>query len=385
MFKRPFRLIAIGIGVICAALIAWNLVLPAIISKAMKSYTRPPVTVSASPVVRAAWTPQIDAVGTARAAQGADISVQIAGIVKAIKFKPNDTVKTGQLLVQIDDAVEQANIATARANIRLYQSQLERTLALKKTGYAAQATVDAAQNQLDLAKSDLQKQQATADLKAIKAPFDGVIGIARIDVGQFVSVGTPVTTVQDLKHIKVDFTVPEQSAAVLTTGLPVKLGSAPDALEFTGTVLGIDPKVDPSTRQANVQALVDNPDSRIAPGQFLRVVVQLPAQSDVLQLPQTAIVPSLYGDSVYVATNDAPPAAPGQTAPPSKPGSLYAKQVFVKTGRRVAGKVEIVSGLNPTDVVVWAGQNKLQPGVSLIIDNSIDPAKLASSGQGKYR
>src|SRR5262249_10470527 len=149
-----FRLIAIGVAVLCAALIAWNFLGPMVkfmMGGGAKAFERPPVTISASPVTKAPWTPIVEAVGTARAAQGADIAVQVAGTVKAVNFKPNQHAAKGDLLVQIDDSVEQAGMLAAQANIKLYTVQLERWQKLYASGYAASAAGDVAKSQLEIA------------------------------------------------------------------------------------------------------------------------------------------------------------------------------------------------------------------------------------------
>ena len=336
-----------------------------------------------------AWHPGIEAVGTARAAQGADVAVEAAGVVKAIKFNPNDRAKSGQLLVQIDDAVERADLVAAEANARLYTSQLARAQALRGKGFVSQAGIDAVQAQLAVANSARQRANAVIDQKSIEARFDGTLGIARVDVGQYVTVGIVVVTLQDLDRMKVDFTIPEQSAAALKLGQPARFGAEKSNLSYTGRIVGVDPKTDPASRLIAVQAEVANANGQIRPGQFLAVRVDLPVEANVIALPQTAVMTSLYGDYVFViGPADPPPQqepARGTAVAAPKGGlaPLVAKQIFVTLGRRDGRRIEIVKGLKTGDKVVSAGQNRLQNGAAVTIGASAcSKARARSGGAG---
>jgi membrane fusion protein (multidrug efflux system) len=184
--------------------------------------------------------------------------------------------------------------------------------------------------------------------------------------------GTVVATFQDLSGMKVEFRIPEQFADRLKLDQPVKVGASEDNLGFKGKIIGIDPRIDPQTRLLSVQALVaenriENKDDTILPGQFLQVRVELPAEDNVVTVPQTAVITSLFGDYVYIVNDE------------TKDGKSrkVVKQSFIKAGRRDGGVVEIVSGLQAGQTVVVAGQNKLQSGSVVTIDNSIDVTRLA--------
>jgi membrane fusion protein (multidrug efflux system) len=197
-----------------------------------------------------------------------------------------------------------------------------------------------------------------------------------------VQAGTVVATLQNLDKMKVDFTIPEQSLASVKIGQPAKFGQSADNMTLTGTITGIDPKIDPQTRLVSLQAVIDNPQHSLRPGQFIRILVELPPEDGVIALPQTAVVASLYGDYVFTvepapAKPDAKPAAEG-AAP--QPPALVAKQVFVKTGRRSFRDIEILSGVKAGDQVVSAGQNRLSANAPVKIDNTIDPSTAAIEG-----
>ncbi len=372
---RGYLLVAI-VGVVSALLIVYHFFMQGMIASFMANQQRPPIAVSAVKATSGNWTPGIDAVGTAKAAMGADIAVEAPGVVKAIAFTPNQKATRDQLLVQIDDTIEQADIIAAEANIKLSQSEVDRIQALVRRGASPQATLDNAIAASETARASYAKLKAVLDQKAIEAPFDGVVGVPRVVVGQYVTAGTIVVTLQDVDRILVDFTVPEQSAALLRKDQKVLFGVTADAMNFTGTLTGFDPKVNPQTRLISAQALIDSPDGRILPGQFVRVRVQLPEETGVVSLPETAVVPSLYGDYVFKIVTEPPP----EGSPEGAEARQVVRQTFVKAGRRDAGRVEIVEGLAEGDQVVVAGQNRIQNGATVAIADDVVPSRPAKNG-----
>lgn len=332
---------------------------------------KPPVQIISTVEVTArAWQPGITAIGTARAAQGVQLAVQASGLVKNIRFKANDKVKAGEVLVQLDDAVERAELNNARTAVNINEIALGRSQTLKRKGFDSQAALDTAQGALEAARGKLASTQAVIDTKALKAPFNGTIGIPAIDLGQYVSAGTVVATLQDLDNMVVDFTVPEQTVQHISLGQKVLFGLTEDQLNLTGEITGIDPRGDPQTRLVNVRArIAASADQGIIPGRFVQVRVQLPEEPDVVAVPQTAVVTSLYGNYAYKVVPDTRQGATGDT--------MLLQQVFVKSGRLDGGNVEVIDGLAAGDVIVSAGQNKLQPGASVKVDNSIDITKPA--------
>ncbi|WP_114943107.1 efflux RND transporter periplasmic adaptor subunit [Microvirga calopogonii] len=360
-------ILAIGL---CAGLIWFNFFRDKMITQFFATMQQPPQVISAAKVESKTWTPSISAIGTAKAANGVELAFETAGIVSEIKFKANQNVRQGEVLVQLDDSVERADIQDVQANVKTAESSFERAKTLSTRGYGTEANLDQASALLAAARSRLARLQATIEQKALKAPFSGVIGIPRVDVGQYLQPGTVIASFQDLSSMKVDFTVPEQRASEVRLGQEIHLGTTEGNLPFKGHVIGKDPRVDPKTRLVSVQALVeDNKDGTILPGQFLHVEVVLPAQPNVMTVPQTAVIASLYGDYVYTIDEEQKDGKP----------VLIAKQVFVKTGRRRGGALEIVSGVNPGQQVVASGQNKLQSGAAVKIDNTIDVTKLDAS------
>jgi len=376
--------IVLLVALICGGIIWFNFFRDKMIANFFAHFPVPTVTVSDIEVKPVTWTPGVDAVGTVSAAEGVDVATQVGGVVKAIDFKANDKVQSGALLVQIDDSVDRAGLAAAVSTVAVSQDALTRAQALVDRNVGTVADLQTAQNKLDQARGSLDQLKATIAQKAITAPFSGTVGIPKIDVGQYLQAGTVVATLQNLDNMKVDFTVPEQQVSSVKIGQPVKVGLTDNAMTLSGTITGIDPKIDPTSRLVSVQAKVANTGALLKPGQFVHVRAELPAEPNVISLPQTAVTISLYGSYVYqvvpapaepatataTATATAAAAPATASAAPAAP-NLVAKQIFVQTGRRSSDQIEIVKGVDPGMEIVTAGQNKLSNGSAIAIDNSV--------------
>ncbi|MFN3547439.1 MAG: efflux RND transporter periplasmic adaptor subunit [Mesorhizobium sp.] len=326
----------------------------------------PVSTVEVAPIT---WTPGIRAIGTVGASRGVDLSVETTGIVKAIEFEANQRVEQGDLLVQLDNTQQQADLAAQRAQAALDVQNLVRAQELQKRGVGSETTVEQAQASASASAAQVEKLEAVLEQKRLVAPFAGTLGIPRIDVGQYLAPGTTVATLQNLDVLRADFSIPEQSLGLVQIGQPVRFGVTETDMPFNGRIIGIEPKVDAATRLVLIRAEISNPDGKLAPGQFVQVQVQLPEEDDVIAVPQTAVVTSLYGDYVYVVRP-----AEGDGAAEG----LVARQIFVKPGRRSDGRIEIMEGLSGGDIVVTAGQNRLNNGSPVIIDNTVQPQALAA-------
>jgi len=402
MIKR-FIIALILLIIICGGIIGFNIFRDRAIEQFFANMPVAAMTVSSQTVEPITWTPGIEALGTVSASEGVDLTVETPGIVKEIKFSPNQQVKAGDVLVQLDDAAERADLAATKAQAALDQTSLDRASVLQKRGVGSDVTVDSARAAADASASQVLKLQALLDQKQLRAPFSGTIGIRRIDIGQYLSPGTIVATLQDLDTLYVDFSVPEQNLDLLKIGGNVRFGTTTDNLPFSGKIIGIEPKVDPVSRLVKVRAEVSNSEGKLSPGQFVQARVMLPEEKNVIALSQTAVVSSLYGDYVFVirppepangqaasAASEAKPAAEGKPAETDKSKdtskaapeakkepSLVARQIFVKTGRRSNGLVEIIEGVSPGDQVVTAGQNRLSNNTPVTIDNTVNPANPA--------
>ncbi|WP_095089257.1 efflux RND transporter periplasmic adaptor subunit [Mesorhizobium sophorae] len=430
MFKRILRIVIIALVllvlfVVVGGIVGFNFLRDNGIKQYFATMKPPAATVSTTIAKPSTWTPGVEAIGTVRAVRGVDLTVETTGIVKEILFHANQKVAEGAVLLQLDGAVERADLEATKAQVAVVQMALTRAIELQRRGVNADATLDTARATASATAAQVNKLQAVLDQKQLTAPFSGTVGIPRIDLGQYLAPGTVVVTLQDLDTMRVDFSVPEQQLPLLKIGQTVRLGIGGGEMPYAGTIRGIDPKIDPSSRLVNIRAEVANPEGKLTPGQFVQVRVELPEEQNVLALPQTALTTSLYGDYIFVVQPAKPAEAPptqaakpeekpaasatdkpadGQpadkkpadtkpadamkpadkAADPAKPAAeadkpaLVLSQVFVKPGRRNEGMVEIVEGLKAGDEVVTAGQNRLFNGMSVAVDNTIDPTKSAN-------
>lgn len=413
MIKR-FIIAFILLVLVCGGIVGFNLFRDNAIQQFFATMKPPAATVSTTIVKPTSWTPGVEAIGTVSAVRGVDLTVETAGIVKDILFHANQKVEANAVLLQLDDAAERADLDATKAQAALDQTALTRALELQKRGVGSESTLDTARATASASASQVNRLQAVLDQKLLTAPFGGTVGIPRIDLGQYLSPGTSVVTLQDLETMRADFSIPEQQLPLLKIDQKLRLGIGDGELPFAGTIRGIDPKIDPTSRLVTVRAEVANPEGKLTPGQFVQVRVELPEENNVLTVPQTALTSSLYGDFVFVvrpakpaaasgaapaaakpeekpATDTAKPAEASAAKPEEKPAATAAEpkaeeqkpqlvlaQVFVKPGRRNAGLVEILEGIQPGDEVVTAGQNRLSNGMSVAVDNTIDPTKPAN-------
>jgi len=385
MIKR-FIIVIIALVIVGGGLVGFNLFRDQAIKDFFANMPVAPATVSTVTVESGSWQPAIDTIGTVNAASGVELTVQTSGIVESIAFSANQRVNAGDTLVQLDDDIERADLEAAKTTAALDQQSLERAIELNKRGVGTTADLDAARAKASASKAQVDKLDALLRQKTLRAPFTGTIGIPRVDLGQYLTPGTIVATLQDLDTLRADFNVPEQRLAELKIGQPVRFGVTADDLPFVGKISGIDPKVDASSRLVAVRAEIDNPGGELTPGQFVQVQIQLPEEEGIVTLPQTSVVTSLYGDYVYLVkpapAKEAPPAAEGAaTAAPGPaegaaeaPPGLVVSQVFVQVGRRAQGRAEIVKGVSAGDQVVTAGQNRLFNGMPVVIDNTVEPS-----------
>lgn len=388
MIKR-FIIAIVLLGIVVGGIVGFNRFRDGIIADIFANMQPPPVTVAVTEAEAITWRPGIEAIGTAAAARGVDLSIETGGIVQEILFSANQRVAQGDLLLQLRDEVERADLAAANATLELSGTELARAKQLQARGVSAVNTVETAEATATEARAQVARLTAILDQKALRAPFDGVMGIPAVEVGQYIPTGTIFATLQDLDTMRVDFSIPEQQVRPIRIGMPVTATEEVGGDVLTGEITGIEPKIDPNSRLVTIRASVDA-DGQLNPGQFMRVRVELPEETGVIAVPQTALASNLYGDSVYIVRDAA--AAPAESAPASPappaaaeaadgeapaaaapPPSETVEQVFVKVGRRAFGMVEVVEGVSAGDRVVVAGQNRLSSGAAVTIDNSVTP------------
>ncbi|MGN6235177.1 efflux RND transporter periplasmic adaptor subunit [Dyella sp.] len=332
-----------------------------------------PVTVSTVKAAEQPWQPALNAVGTLRAANGADLAAEVAGLVTDVNLKSGQEVKKGQLLVQLRDGDEVAQLQQLQANAELSKITLERARKQLAAQAISQADFDTAQADTKARQAAVAQQQVVIAKKQLRAPFDGRAGIITISPGDYLAAGTTVVTVQQLDPLYVDFNVPQGELGRLKVGQPVTLSlDAYAGRSFSGKLSAINPKVDTSTRNVQVEATVPNHDQTLTPGMFAKVSVDVGQQRTQLTLPQAAIVYNPYGDTVYVVQPSKGKDAKG------KPNAPTVKQAFVTTGDSRGDQVAILKGISAGTEVVTSGQMKLKNDAPITVDNRVQPADSAS-------
>ncbi|WP_159878784.1 MULTISPECIES: efflux RND transporter periplasmic adaptor subunit [Aquitalea] len=314
------------------------------------------------------WQPQLKSVGTLSAQHGVDISSEVAGQVRSVHFQSGQDVKSGELLIQLNADSDIAQLHALEAAAELAAITLKRDQAQLAVQGVSQAQVDNDAADLKSKKAQVAQQAALVAKKTIRAPFAGRVGITSVNPGQYLNAGDKIVTLQQIDPIHIDFNLPQSQLAVIRTGQKVVVQTDGTAdKQFVGSVNAINPKVDTSTRNVQVQALIANPGRKLLPGMFANASLDTGKQQPYLTLPQTAITYNAYGSTVFVvvpAGKDASAAA----------GSLVAKQVFVQTGATRGDQVAIVHGVKEGDQVVSSGQVKLKNGTAVAINNSVQPA-----------
>ena len=330
-----------------------------------------PTAVAAEAVKAEKWPPELTAIGTLRAYQGVLIAPQQAGMVTAKHFESGEDVEAGALLINIDNSVEQADLANGLAQLKNADATLARQKTLVAQGNTPQSTVDTALATRNSAAATVERTRAVIAQKAIRAPFAGRLGLRNVDLGQYVAVGTSLVTLQQLDPIYVDFPVPEEALRSLAVGQVANMtvDAIPDR-RFEGKIQAIDARVSAESRNVTARAVFANPDRKLLPGMFANLTVTTGEPASVLTVPRTAIVYSLYGDNVFVVR--AAPHAREQGGVNEKGGvsGLIVDRRFVKVGPARGERIAIEEGLRAGERVVTAGQIKLQAFMPVTIDET---------------
>ncbi|WP_025996272.1 efflux RND transporter periplasmic adaptor subunit [Pseudomonas viridiflava] len=331
------------------------------------SAPKPPASVAVVNAVELPWQSRLPAIGTLKAVQGVDLSLEIAGTVKALLFESGQKVRVGQPLLQLDSDVERALLGTAEADLGLAQVEHGRGSRLVGDQAISRGDFDKLAAQLKKASATVAQLKASLAKKQILAPFSGTIGIRQVDVGDYLASGTVIATLQDLSSLYVDFHVPEQALPKLSVGQRVQVSvSAYPGQSFDATISAINPRVDESTRNVLIRATQPNPDGRLLPGMFVDLQVILPSAPSQIVVPESAITYSLYGNSIYVVVARQTEAGKPESDTQDEP-QLTVERRFVKTGEHREGKVVILEGLKAGDQVVSGGQLKLDNGAHVAI------------------
>jgi membrane fusion protein (multidrug efflux system) len=303
------------------------------------------VPVETAPVQVGPIQRRLTAVGSLRSNESVIIRPEVAGRIAEIRFDEGERVTKGQPLVVLDDTIYRAEVDEVQASLELSRANQERAIDLLKRGAGTTKARDEALAQLRADQAALQLARARLDKTVIRAPFDGVVGLREVSVGDFVNVGEDMVNLEQIDPLKADFRVAEVYLGAVRRGQRIELGA--DAFPgetFTGEVYAIDPLIDESGRSIVLRARLPNPDDRLRPGLFVRVTLVLNERNDAIQVPEQALVPQGQDQFVFRVVD-------GKAA-----------LTKVTAGIRRDGMVEITEGLGPEDEVVTAGQLKIRDG-----------------------
>lgn len=360
--------------------------------QAGKSFVPPPESVGAFVAQEQDWPNTFTAMGTVEADEGINISAEVAGKVQKILFKSGEQVKAGTVILIQESGNETALLSAANARLRLAEANYERMVQLRKKNTVSQNELDTALQQKGSAQGDVDNLKTTLDKKIVKAPFDGRLGIRKVDLGQDLAVGTQIVSLQATNRVRVNFPVPQHWLVKMTKGLPVtvQLGDGSNNV-VKGEVTAIGADINAATRNATVQSSLENTNNQFIPGMAVETQVTLSNPQKVLAVPTTAVIFAPFGDTVFVIEKDngqankdkeagkekdakdkdAKKDAPAQAAAPQ--GGLKARQQFVRLGKSRGDFIEIVDGLKAGEQVVSAGAFKLTNGQSVVVSKTPQP------------
>lgn len=333
------------------------------------SFQPPPEAVTTVVAQAVRWDASLSAIGTVTPVQGVTVSADLPGLVEKIHFESGDRVREGQVLVALDARQERAQLAAAEAQRDLAKVHRDRMRGLREKGVTSQAELDSAEAELTQAIARVGEIRATIDRKTIRAPFAGVLGIRKVNLGQYLTGGDPVVSLQSLHPIYVDFAIPQQEVGSLAPGTAVEAalqgGAGKAATTLTGRINAVDAVVDEATRNVSVQAEFDNREGLLRPGMFVETRVDLAEGGTVVPLPASAIQYAPYGDSVFVVESMEGP-----------DGESYrgVRQQFVRLGSSRGDQVAVLEGVAPGEEVVSSGVFKLRNGAAVLVNNEVQPS-----------
>jgi membrane fusion protein, multidrug efflux system len=336
---------------------------------AMQAAPQPPAAIAAVEVRGEQWQPAIRSVGSLEAVNGIAVTTEVAGTISEIAFESGQEVVTGDILVRFEDTVDRAALNGLIADRELARTQYERASELSSRRAISQSEIDETRFRYEGIQARVQEQEARLAKKTIRAPFDGLLGLRLVDLGEFVTPGSEIVQLRALDPVYVDYSIPEREFRDPEVGqnVEVMVPAYPERV-FLGLVSAIDSGVDEGTRSVKIRATLPNPDALLRPGMFAEVRTLRPQMRDVVTVPRTAISFNTYGDFVFVINEDAE-------------GKLTVASKQVKTGESLEGRIEVTEGLQAGERVVRAGLLKLRDGQNVAIDNSVELDDAGISGQ----
>lgn len=390
--KSWFKMIGLFVLIVLIVGGVWGYKTFTFVSQMKKAGT-PKMVVSALYAEKSTWQGKINAVGSLVAVQGADLSFEANGIVESVLVSQSSPVKKGAIIATLKADEERAQLASLKATADLASANHQRNIEQYREGAISQAQMDQSTASHLSAQAAYAQMQATINKKMIRAPFSGQLGIVYPSVGAWVLAGTRVATLQDLTTLYVDFSLPQSLLTKVHIGDGVSIESeAFPHKTFGGKIHALDSRLDADTRTIWVRAKILNNDHLLLPGLMAKVSVRENAEQSWITLPQTAVVYSPYGDSVFKVTTaqklyefnvdkakktGADEKALAMIKKPENPEQLVAQQVFIETGGRRGDQIAVMAGVNVGDQVITSGQLKLKNGTEIAINNKVQPANEA--------
>lgn len=365
MFKKLI-LTVLGVLLLGGALVGTKLEQFRAMAEAGANMVPPPQVVTSAVARRDAWERTIASTGSLVAVQGLTVRTEVPGRIVRIAFQSGNVVETEDVLVELDVSIEMAQLRAAEAAAALAKSDLARARDLYGKKTMSRAELDAADAQFKRSSAEVETIRAAIDKKTIRAPFAGRLGIRQVNLGEVLSAGDPITTLQTLDPIYVDFMLPQRWLASLEPGTRVRVATdaAPGEI-YEGSINAVSPEVDSATRNLRVRATISNRREKLRAGMFAKVEVVLPARNEVLAIPATAVLFAPYGDSVFVIEEEE-----GGSDGVDK---LTLRQRFVRLGVQRGDFVSVIEGLEAGERVVSSGVFKLSSGMNVVIDNTLAP------------
>ncbi|OAN46659.1 efflux transporter periplasmic adaptor subunit [Paramagnetospirillum marisnigri] len=334
----------------------------AMIKQYFATMPKPVVAVTVAPARQETWRGAIPAVGSLQAVNGVDIAASVSGLVKDIAFQSGQEVKRGHVLVRLDTDVEMGDLRSAEAELALARTSNDRNTALLRSNTVSVAALEKTQAELKVRQAKVGGLQAQIAKKSVTAPFDGTLGVRKIDLGQYVQPGQVMVNLQDLSLMLCDFTVSQKDLAAVVPGQPVRMSTdAYPGRSFDGTVAALEPLVDARTGMVTVQAKFPNDERILRPGMFAKIEIDKAGAEQVVTVPVSAVSYNLHGDAVFVVRDGAD-------------GAKTVERAVVQLGERKDGMVVVLQGVKPGELVVTSGQVKLENG-SLVQVAAEDPLK----------
>ena len=345
-------------------------------NKFFDNMPQPASAVSSATARKQRWGNDAEAVGTFVAINGTDVTTEAGGVVRSIEFNAGEPVQAGAVLVRLNTANEEATLRSLEAAAKLAAVQRDRWAQLSKDQLVSKDDAQTRATNAATAQAQVDAQRALIAQKTIRAPFSGVLGIRKVNLGQFVSPGSAIVSLQQLDPIFLNFTLPEQYAGKVLEGTTIRANV--DALPgqaFDGRITAVDPQVDANTRNFTAQATLQNPDRALRPGTFAHVGFDMGGEQDVVVIPQTAVSFNPYGNAVFVITKTK--RKEGETDMQGKPltgDKLVVTQRFVKTGATQGDMVVVTEGLKAGEQIVTSGLLKLRNDAEVTVNNDVQPA-----------